>query len=302
MQILHPFVGSIQRYFDEIADTDRYRPDHCPQCGAKHPLTGHGFYFRSLVDTAFDGVIRVRRYLCRSCKRTVSLLPEFVLPWLRFSISVIALFLVARLLNGLTLVAAAPAAAQPGMPYQRGQFWIRRFQKQAPALSLALVPLVTPSHPRDPAADFVSIALRMLEAIGWIAAHRFLFSQLRVHLLGWPPSAPLPEVPHTAFAWRKIAAPDYRPGHGGFPHEYQSRKTGPVSLRANRSAGNRNSSPRRTHAPGPGDRQPHLRHPPFETDGGFRRYTARLGAALPLPQTTRPFGKATARPTGAQEV
>jgi len=83
---------------------------------------------------------------------------------------------------------AARAAAQPGMLYQRGQFWIRRFQKQAPALSLALVPLVTPSHPRDPAADFVSIALRMLEAIGWIAAHRFLFSQLRVHLLGWPAS------------------------------------------------------------------------------------------------------------------
>jgi len=138
------------------------------------------------VDAAFDGVIRVRRYLCRSCKRTVSLLPEFVLPWLRFSISVIALFLVARLLNGLTLAAAARAAAQTMMPYQRGQFWIRRFQKQAPALSLALVPLEAPGHPRDPAADFVSRALRMLESIGWIAAHRFLFSQLRVHLLGWP--------------------------------------------------------------------------------------------------------------------
>src|SRR5947207_2377858 len=93
MQMLHPFAGPIQRYFDEIADPDRYRPDHCPQCGAKHPLTGHGFYYRTLVDAAFDGVIRVRRYLCRSCKRTVSLLPEFVLPWLRFSISVIALFL-----------------------------------------------------------------------------------------------------------------------------------------------------------------------------------------------------------------
>jgi len=44
MQMLHPFAGPIQRYFDEIADPDRYRPDHCPQCGAKHPLTGHGFY------------------------------------------------------------------------------------------------------------------------------------------------------------------------------------------------------------------------------------------------------------------
>jgi Domain of unknown function (DUF6431) len=183
MQMLHPFAGSIQHYLDEIADPDRYRPDHCPQCEARHPLTGHGFYRRTLVDAAFDGVIRVRRYLCRSCKRTVSLLPEFVLPWLRFSISVIAMFLVARLLNGLTLAAAARAAAQTVMPYQRGQFWIRRFQKQAPALSLALV---VPGHPRDPAADFVSRALRMLESLGWIAAHRFLFSQLRVHLLSWP--------------------------------------------------------------------------------------------------------------------
>jgi hypothetical protein len=26
----------------------------------------------------------------------------------------------------------------------------------------------------------------MLESIGWIAAHRFLFSELRAHLLGWP--------------------------------------------------------------------------------------------------------------------
>jgi len=182
MQILHPFVGSIRSYDQEISDPNRYRPDHCPQCEAKRPLTGHGFYRRTLVDGAFDGVIRVRRYLCGSCKRTVSLLPDLALPWLRFSVSVIALFLVARLLNGLTFVAAARAAAQAGMPYQRGQFWIRRFQKQAPALSLALAPMATTIA----AADFVSRALRMLESIGWIAAHRFLFSQLRVHVLGWP--------------------------------------------------------------------------------------------------------------------
>jgi transposase-like protein len=182
MQILHPFTGSIQRYLEEIADPDRYRPDHCPQCEAQHPLTGHGFYQRTLVDVAFDGIIRVRRYLCRSCKRTVSLLPELALPWLRFSVSVIALFLVARLLTGLTLMAAARTAAPTGMPYQRGQFWIRRFQKQTPALSLALAPLAAPIA----AVDLVSRALRMLESVGWIAAHRFLFSQLRAHLLGWP--------------------------------------------------------------------------------------------------------------------
>ena len=131
MQILYPFVGSVQQYFKEIADPDRYRPDHCPQCEARRPLTAHGFYSRTLVDAGFDGAIRVRRYLCRSCKRTVSLLPEFALPYLRFGITVISLFLVARLLQGATLSAAAMAAAQVAMPYQRGQFWVRRFHRQS---------------------------------------------------------------------------------------------------------------------------------------------------------------------------
>jgi hypothetical protein len=43
-----------------------------------------------------------------------------------------------------------------------------------------------------PARDFVIRALQMLEAIGWIRAHRFLFSELRMHLLGWPRSL----IPH----------------------------------------------------------------------------------------------------------
>jgi hypothetical protein len=45
-------------------------------------------------------MIRVRRYLCQACLRAVSLLPEFVLPYLRGSLTVIALFLSARLFRG----------------------------------------------------------------------------------------------------------------------------------------------------------------------------------------------------------
>ena len=63
MQILHPFAGSVQQYLDQLADFDRHRPAHCPQCQAKQRLTAHGFYTRTIVDTAFDGLIRVRRYL-----------------------------------------------------------------------------------------------------------------------------------------------------------------------------------------------------------------------------------------------
>ena len=179
MQILHPFLGSVQQYDAELSDPERCRPRQCPQCEAKRPLTAHGFYCRTLEDVDFDGVIRVRRYLCESCRRTVSLLPEFALPYLRSSIVLIALFLVARLLQGQTLKRASAA-----MAYQRGQFWLRRFRRQTEALCVALAALTIPA----PAADFVERAARMLEATGWISAHRFLFGQLRAHLLGWPPS------------------------------------------------------------------------------------------------------------------
>jgi Domain of unknown function (DUF6431) len=188
MQSLHPFQGSIQEYLREISDPNRYRPDGCPQCHAKRPLRAHGFYWRTLVEVNFDRSIPVRRYLCCLCQRTVSLLPQFALPYLRFGITVLSLFLVARLLQGRSLREAARAALQPSMPYQRGQFWIRRFQKQAAALCTALAALTAVM----PAVDFPTRALRMLEGIGWIAAHRFLFAKLHIHLLGWPRSL----IPH----------------------------------------------------------------------------------------------------------
>src|SRR3984885_10112046 len=175
MQSLHPRHGSIQEYSQELSDPSRYRPDHCPLCDGRDPLRAHGFYCRTLVDVNYDGTIPVRRYLCLLCKRTVSLLPEFALPYLRFSIQVIGLFLVSLLLYRRTLREAAAAASQPNMPYQRGQFWVRRFQQQTVTLCVALVSLTTVV----PATDFLTRALQMLEGIGWIVAHRFLFAERR---------------------------------------------------------------------------------------------------------------------------
>ena len=194
MQILHSFAGSVQQYTEQLANPDCHRPAQCPQCQAKRPLIAHGFYTRTLIDTAFDGIIRVRRYLCQACQRTVSLLPEFVLPYLRSSLTVIALFLITRLLLAQTLNDAARTAPPP-MPYQRGQFWIRRFLAQAETLRAALAALTQPV----PAPDFVHRALAMLESTGWIAAHRFLFAGVRGHLLGWPRGL-APDGRRTAFS------------------------------------------------------------------------------------------------------
>jgi Domain of unknown function (DUF6431) len=204
MQILLRTVGSIQQYLRDIKETsaaDRYRPDRCPLCRARACSLAHGFYYRTLVHVDFDQLISVRRYLCRLCRRTVSLLPDFVLPYLRHSIVIISLFLVSRLLAARSLREAAQAAFQPAMPYQRGQFWVRRFRKHAAGLCAALASLrVVVTAP-----DFVIRALQMLEAIGWIAAHRFLFDQLRMHLLGWPrfliPSGTPISFPSPVHSW-----------------------------------------------------------------------------------------------------
>jgi hypothetical protein len=176
MQMLHPSSGSIQQYIEQIDDPDRGRPSSCPQCRAKEPLTAHGFYRRTIVDEVFNGSIRIRRYRCGACLRTVSLLPAWTLPFMRFSIPVIASVVKARLSENMPWKVAAPEA-----PYQRGQHWVRRFKRQAEALSMAMAALtVAPAAP-----SFVTRALGMLAKTGWMAAHRFLFSELRMHLLEW---------------------------------------------------------------------------------------------------------------------
>src|SRR5438128_1293026 len=176
MQMLHPHSGSIQQYMEQLDDPGRDRPEHCPQCRIQEPMRAHGFYIRTIVDEAFDGVIRVRRYLCQACRRTVSLLPEWALPYMRFSIAVIGRTLKARLMESRVWKA--------GESYQRAEQWVRRFEKQAEPLSAALTALA----PVQNASSFVLRAMDMLEKTGWIAAHRFVFPDLRMHLLGWPPS------------------------------------------------------------------------------------------------------------------
>src|SRR3989442_5206921 len=185
MQMLYRFSGSIQQYIEQIRSDEEAngtRPTRCPQCESKQALVCHGFYKRTVTDVDCDCVIRVRRFLCSACRRTVSLLPEFALPYLRFTIMVIGAFLKARLLFGQTMKGAAESAHQSVMPYQRGQQWVRRFRRQAESVSAALAALVRPIG----APDFVTRAIHMLAETGWVQAHRFLFEHLRQHLLGWP--------------------------------------------------------------------------------------------------------------------
>jgi hypothetical protein len=46
----------------------------------KDRLKKHGFYKRYLILLRFFGILLIRRYICKECGRTVSLLPSFAHP------------------------------------------------------------------------------------------------------------------------------------------------------------------------------------------------------------------------------
>lgn len=52
----------------------------CPACHANVRLYRHGFYMRNVLTRCSEYRIIICRYLCRSCRATISLLPSFLLP------------------------------------------------------------------------------------------------------------------------------------------------------------------------------------------------------------------------------
>ena len=81
----------MQKIFDAKVDAGEYQSqgkdysypdltgDLCPQCKGDL-LRRHGFYSRYLILLDFEGKIFIRRYICGTCGRTVSLLPSFAHP------------------------------------------------------------------------------------------------------------------------------------------------------------------------------------------------------------------------------
>ena len=87
--ILRPFSVDVEDLVDvsRLPSVEELRPCVCPLCGnpARPPgkrlgIVGHGTYLRQVLGRGRDLVIRVRRYLCRGCGRTISVLMETLLP------------------------------------------------------------------------------------------------------------------------------------------------------------------------------------------------------------------------------
>jgi len=107
-----------------VPSVEEQRPHACPLCGRpSRPcgellgIVGHGTYLRQvqgLMSAAKALVIRVRRYLCRGCKRTISVLPDALLPGRWYAGTVILLALTLSLLVGVSAAEVRRRLGEPG--------------------------------------------------------------------------------------------------------------------------------------------------------------------------------------------
>lgn len=83
MQMISPTLLDAEEYAAEQAHRHIKRPSQCPQCKEPRTLRALGFYSRSVTSPATGDVvtIKVRRFLCGHCRRSLSILPSFAQPY-----------------------------------------------------------------------------------------------------------------------------------------------------------------------------------------------------------------------------
>ena len=93
MIILHSLAIYVEQLCARSPDAparEKTRPNHCVLCGQAArkvdgtlQVVGHGMYSRQVRGLTQDNwiVVWIQRFLCLACGRTMSLLPDWLLPW-----------------------------------------------------------------------------------------------------------------------------------------------------------------------------------------------------------------------------
>ena len=176
MQIICTVSLSPDCYANESFHRNIKPPIECPHCNIRGTLAALGYYSRNVTGTK-RGVLRifVRRFRCRLCGRTVSILPSFAQPYrLVLNATINEFFggtLGANSLSWLSLLQ---------------QYW-NRFTKWIPEINHVIKSVVERSPPHPDAAGWWRVIVAIfgdLEKITGTLVSRFgvtLFGRYRCH-------------------------------------------------------------------------------------------------------------------------
>jgi hypothetical protein len=121
-----------------LPSVEELRPKSCPLCqqlsrppGDRLQIVGHGTYQRQalgLIGECRDLVVWIRRFLCRGCRRTISVLPDALYPRRWYAAVAILLSLVLALLRDQSAAKIRERFADAGE--SRGWKTLERWQRQ----------------------------------------------------------------------------------------------------------------------------------------------------------------------------
>ena len=130
MSIVFAYPGGVKQYQAECGAACPYRPESCPECGSQGRLVKHGVYWRKPRDGERVYRVAIHRWRCQACKRTVSVLPDFLLRFRWYLLDVVSEVVVARAEQGASW--SELEAEAKGAPHVRTmQRWWVSFGSQA---------------------------------------------------------------------------------------------------------------------------------------------------------------------------
>ncbi|MCX6054418.1 MAG: DUF6431 domain-containing protein [Chloroflexi bacterium] len=111
---------------------DSQRPAGCPCCGCQDCLIGHGYYSRKPKGSQEVDRVWIKRWLCKSCRRTLSMLPDILLSSRHYLLVVIRQVLEARFEHKWSWAELKANYDTIGMPALRTmQRWCKSFGREA---------------------------------------------------------------------------------------------------------------------------------------------------------------------------
>jgi hypothetical protein len=179
MVIVTEFGCLVHEYAERCSDWVFPCPKACPQCRVVGTLIGHGFYERKALSPTAVYVLRIKRWYCTACQRTVSLLPSFLLRFRHYLLDVVQSVVVARFEDSASWVMVARRCSVDEAPSPRTlRRWCESFAEHAAVWWAAIQQTLAEHDAASPLLDPLG------EAAGPCEAPRALL-QAALHLLAW---------------------------------------------------------------------------------------------------------------------
>jgi len=179
MVIVTDFGYSVQGYVDHFDELVFSRPGVCPHCQKVTRIIGHGFYPRKVLVQRQTYLIQIKRWYCKMCRHTMSLLPNFVIRFRQYALEVIYEAVVARFELGLSWQPVIRRCSYQEVPAGRTiQRWCYSFAQQAARWWAAVQGELAVHDSGSPGLDPFG------EGVSEQSAPRALL-QAAVHLLAW---------------------------------------------------------------------------------------------------------------------